>query len=123
MMPDSGWLTSCAIDAVKAPRLKLRSELAECVLREPAVRHVLDRTDVLELAILVSGAMGDQVQMLDRTVRHLQPVLVVQVAARSPRAVDHIVQQRHVFRMNARGHQLERHGYAWLELESAVRLI
>ena len=44
MMPDSGWLTSCAIDAVNAPRLvdpgdvcELRASLLERLFREPAL--------------------------------------------------------------------------------------
>ena len=81
MMPDSGWLTSCAIDAVKAPRLvtlatcrELRSGLPERLFREPALRHVLNRADVLQFAILVSRAVSDHMQVLDRLVGHQQPV-------------------------------------------------
>ena len=56
MMPDSGWLTSCAIDAVNAPRLVT---LATCASsdrallsassRAPALRHVLNRANVLQV--------------------------------------------------------------------------
>jgi len=64
MMPDSGWLTSCAIDAVNAPRLvtlghvcELRSDLAECLFRAGR-RSVtsLNRADVLQSTLLVSGS-------------------------------------------------------------------
>ena len=55
MIPDSGWLTSCAIEAVKAPRVEtlatcaqIRSGLAESLFRESPLCHVLDRADVLD---------------------------------------------------------------------------
>ena len=119
MMPDSGWLTSCAIDAVSAPRLVT---LATCASSDRALpsassesrrcRHVLNRADVLQLTILVPGRMSDHVQVLDRVVGHLQPVLVFKVAAVASRPVDHVIQQLDVFRMDSSTDQLERHGHS-----------
>ena len=58
-MPESGWLTSCAIDAVRAPRLVTRAtcassdaSLVERLFRESALGHVLTRPDVLRSASL-----------------------------------------------------------------------
>ena len=72
IMPDSGWFTSCAIDAVNTPRLVTlvtwaRSDRAwaECLFGEPALGYVLNRTDNLGPAIAVPGPMGDRAHVLE----------------------------------------------------------
>ncbi len=101
---------------------ELRSDLAESLFRESALRHVLNRADVLQSTILVSGRVSDHVQVLDRAVGHLQPVLVFNVAAAAPRPVEHLIQQRHVFRVDSSTHQLESHGHTLVKLENAIKL-
>ena len=86
MMPESGWLTSCAIDAVSTPRLVALATFAssdlrlrESLFRHPARRDILNRRDVLQLTILVPGRMSDCMQVLDRVVGHQQAVLPLEV--------------------------------------------
>ena len=88
MMPDSGWLSSCAIDAVKCSEAhhpghmcKFAIGLVTCLFRQPARRDILNRRDVLQLTILVPGRMSDCMQVLDRVVRHQQTVLPFKVVA------------------------------------------
>ena len=89
MMPESGWLTSCAIDAVNAPKARdpgnvceFRSCLAECLFRESALRYVLNRADVFQSPVLIAGPMSESVEILDRIVGHQQPVVVFEVLPR-----------------------------------------
>ena len=96
-MPDSGWLTSWAIDAVNAPKLansgyarQFRASLAECLLAKPALGHILNRTDVFKAAIPVAGGVSDQVQVFDRTIGHLQAMVVFKVAAVAARPFNHV---------------------------------
>jgi hypothetical protein len=58
-----------------------------------ALRHVLNRADVLQSTIPVSGPVTDHVQVLNRVVGHLQPVLVFKVAC-GPQKFDSEVAQQ-----------------------------
>ena len=59
--------------------------LASASSESSPLRHVLNRADIFQLPIIVSDPVRDQVQVLDRTVRHQQPVLVLKVADRASR--------------------------------------
>src|SRR5262249_30857612 len=56
---------------------KLRFAGPQRLFRPLALCHILGRADVLQSAVLVSGLVSDYVQVLDRVVRHLEPVLVI----------------------------------------------
>ena len=99
---------------------ELRSCLAECLFRESPLRHVLDGAQVFELAILIVRRTSNHVQVLDGMVGHDQPVLVLEVAGNVPRAVDHVIQQRHVLRVDSRCNQPECHLRALVKLKNAV---
>ena len=96
---------------------ELRPDLAEGLVRESALRHVLHGADVLQLTIPVPRRVGDDMQVLDRAVGHLQPVLVLKVAAGASRPVDHVMHHREVFRMDASTDQVERHGHTVVKCE------
>ena len=115
-MPDSGWLTSWAIDAVNVPRLATlatrassdRASPSACS-RKPALGHILNRADVFKAAIPVAGRVSDQVQVFDRTIGHLQPMVVFKVAAVAARSFNHVEHQWHVIGVDTIADQLERH--------------
>ena len=129
-MPDSGWLTSWAIDAVNAPKLatlgyarEFRSSFAERLFREPGQGHILNCADVFKAPILVSGPVSDQVQVFDRTIGHLQPMIVFKVAAVASRSFNHVKHQWHVIGVDTIADQLERHADRRIKLENAIDLL
>jgi hypothetical protein len=65
----------------------------------------------------------DQVQILDRVVGHVQPVFVFKVAAGTSRPVDHVIQQRDIFRMYSTTDQLKRHRHMRVKLKNAIELL
>src|ERR1700686_1886677 len=99
------------------------SGLAECILGESALGDVLNRTYNLGPAIAVSGAAGDRAQVLDRTVWHPQPDLVIEGPVATSRCLDLVRQQRDIFRMDATPNPLERHGSITIKLEGAIKLL
>ena len=58
--------------------------------------HVLNCADVLTLTAITS-AVGDDVYVLDRAVRHLQPDLELHIAAVSARSLDAFLERRQIF--------------------------
>ncbi len=102
---------------------ELRPGLAECLFRESALRHILNRADILQTAIPVSAPVSDQLQVLDGVVGHQQPLLAFEVGDAASRAFDHVIQQRDVFRMDSTTDQLERHAHADVKLEDAIELL
>src|ERR1700692_5065350 len=99
------------------------SGLCECLLREPVLGYILNRTDKLGPAIAVSGPMGDRAQVLDCTVWHPQPDLVTEDAvAVGPRLLDLFRHQREVFRVDSTAYPFEGHGGIAVKLVDAVEL-
>src|ERR1700730_7260118 len=99
------------------------SGLGECLLREPALGYVLNRTDNLGPPIAVSGPMGDRAYVLDRTVWHPQPDLVIEgTVAAGPRPLDLFRQQREVFRVDSSADPLEGHGGIAVKLVDVIEL-
>jgi hypothetical protein len=102
---------------------ELRPRPAERLFREPSIRHVLDRADVLQPAIPVTGPVGDHLQVLHRAIGHLQPVLVPDLATTATRTVHHLVEGGDVVRVDPRPDQLERHRRPLVELEDPIELL
>jgi len=130
MIPDSGWLTSCAIDAVNAPRLVTLATCASSDLTFPSVSSdrrccvtVLSRADVYQSTLSVSRSVTDQVQIFDRVVGHLQPVFVFKIATDASRPVDHVIQHRDIFRMDSTTDQFKRYRYIPVKLKNAIKLL
>jgi len=79
----SGWLTSCVIDAVKAPRLatccvrEFRASVGDSLFREAALRHILNCAEVLQSAIPIAGCVSDHVQVLTEWSGIWKPVIVL----------------------------------------------
>ena len=96
--------------------------LPERLLRQSSCCHVLNGADVLQPAILIPRPVSNHVQVLDRLVRHLQPELIFKVAAGASCPLDHVMQQRDVFRVDSSADQLERHGHTLVKLENAIEL-
>ena len=61
---------------------EFRSSLTECLFRKPTLSYVLNRADIFKSTILVSCRVADQVEVLHRTIRHQQPMIVLEVACR-----------------------------------------
>src|SRR5450432_3314545 len=97
------------------------SGLCECLLRDSAFGYVLNRTDNLGPPIAVLGPMGDRAYVLDRTVWHPQPDLVIEGAvAAGPRPLDLFRQQREVIRVDSRADPLKGHGGIAVQLVDAI---
>jgi len=60
---------------------QVRFASADGLLRNLAVRDIDDRADDFVVAGFVSHAMCEIVKMLDRTIRHQQPMLVIKVTS------------------------------------------
>src|SRR5580658_11078388 len=97
--------------------------LGECLLREPALGYILNRTDVLQPATLVLSPVSYQVQVLDRLVRHQKAMLVLKIAGGTLRPLDHVPKERDVFRMDSTTDSFKRYEPAWFELEDAIELV
>ena len=130
MMPESGWFTSCAIDAVNTPRLVTlvawaRSDRAWVSASSASRRsvYILNRTDVLQTAILVWSPVSYQVQVLDGLVRHQKAVLVLKIAGGALRPLDHMPKEGDVFRMDSTTDPFKRYEPTRFELEDAIELI
>ena len=129
MMPESGWFTSCAIDAVKHAEARDPGDFASSDRAFPSASSdsrravtILNRTDVLQSTVLVSGPVSDHVQVLDRLVGHQQPVLTFKVVPAPRAALDYVIEQRDVFRVDPGSDQFGRHGHPGLKPENAVEL-
>src|SRR5450432_1060593 len=99
------------------------SGLGESLLREPTLGDILNRTYNPAPPIAVPGPVGDRAQVLDRTVRHPQPDLVIEDAVATSRCLDLVRQQRDIFRMDATPNPLERYGGITIKLEGAIKLL
>ncbi len=104
---------------------KFRSGPVESFFRHSARRYILNRCDVLQLAILVSDRMPDCMQISDRAVRHHQTVPPLKILAVGWCLVEHIrfLDQTDVFRMDSSSGQFERHGHADLKFVDAIELL
>ncbi|HEY4740809.1 MAG TPA: hypothetical protein VIH76_09470 [Candidatus Acidoferrales bacterium] len=67
--------------------------------------------------------MTDQAHILDRVIRHLQPVFVFKVAAGTSRPGDHLIQQRDIFWMDSGTDQLKRYGHIPVKLKNAMEFL
>ena len=130
MMPESGWLTSCAMDAVNAPSVatlatcaRSRARPLECLLGKSPRRHVLYRSDVLHPPVLIPAAVRDCAQVLHRVIRQAQPNLVVDVAARPSGELHFLYHEQGVLRVDSIRNLLEAHATVRVKLEDAIRLL
>src|SRR4029453_6437059 len=87
---------------------KIRFASADSFLRNLAVRDIYYRADDFVVAGFVSHAMCEIVKMLDRTIRHQQPMLVVKVVCASRRSLERVFDNAHVVRMRALQYQIWR---------------
>ena len=101
----------------------LRSDLAKRLLREPAFGHILNRADVLKMAVLVLGPVSDNVQVLDRVVGHLEPELELHVAAGVTRSLNLFLERRSIFRMDSGTDQLQGHVRVTVKPENPIKLL
>ena len=102
---------------------KLRSEFAERLFRESALRHVLNRADVLQLTILVSARVNNSVQVFDRVVVHLCPVVHLKVSAIASRPVDMLGNMSDVIRVEPRTESLHRDGHSRVKPGNVINLL
>jgi hypothetical protein len=79
---------------------ELRSDLIERLFCESALRHVLSRADGLEPTILVADHLTERAQVLDPTVRHPQPEIVLVRSVVGSNLFPLLNQHRNVFRVN-----------------------
>jgi hypothetical protein len=98
---------------------KLGSCFAERFFRHVALSYILHCTYVLRTSVIAASMMSDQVQVLNRTVRHNDPVLIFKIVP-SVRSLDHVVKRRNVVGMNSAGDHIQRHCRTRLELENAI---
>ena len=57
-----------------------------------AMRHILDRPDILHSALLIGSSVRDDTQVLDRVVGQAQPVLELKVFYPASGSFDHFVE-------------------------------
>src|SRR5579863_245516 len=75
---------------------KFRPGLVECLLREPARSHVLNRTDVLPVTIIGLSTVANKVQVLHPVIGKQKTMFVLEVTTRlSP--FDYVMQDVPVF--------------------------
>ena len=67
-----------------------------------------DRADDFVVAGSVPHAMCEIVKMLDRTIRHQQPMLVIEVTSALRRALERVFDEAHIVRMRSLQYQLGR---------------
>ena len=71
---------------------------------------------------LVNQGVGDDMQMPDRSVRHLQPMLEIECFLVRCGAVDRLLHQGKVVRVHAIEHHFDRDARRWLVSEDAESL-
>ena len=93
MMPERGWRTSCAIDAVSAPRVVIRATWASSDRTVPSASS--DRTDVFRPTGFVQYPAAHDVDVFHGTGWHHEPTFEVEVSS-----VGHLrtclVHERHI---------------------------
>src|SRR5690606_29807089 len=102
---------------------ELGSRPAECLLRLPTRRDVLKGAEVLELALRVAGAAGNELQVFDRAIGHHDPVLAFERLAVRAHPGDEVPQRRYAFRADALVDRRDRHGNLRVELEDSIYLL
>ena len=103
--------------------MRVPSEPDSRFFRKSPLSHILNCPDIFELAVFVTGALSDQVQVLDREVDHLQPIFVIEIADAASCLFDHVTQQKSIFRMYSGGDQLESYRRARFKAEGAIELL
>src|SRR5436853_7876061 len=88
------------------------AQLAERLFRDSAFRHVLNRRDVLQLTIIITGRMGDCMQILYRMVRHHKAILPFKVVAALACLFDPHLVKGHSLRSDAGTDSIEWSGTA-----------
>src|SRR5580693_7647381 len=101
---------------------KVRAGFGESLLRESPGRYVLNRADVFQLLLFGSVRVSHKMQMFERTIWHLKPEFVVQVAPGASPQCDHFSQHWHVFRMKTRTDQIKGQRCRRVELENVTGL-
>src|SRR2546427_5464666 len=76
--------------------------------RNLTFRDVDDRSHNLVVACFVSHAMCEIVKMLDRTVWHQQPMLVIKIISAVRRSLERVCDKAHIVRMGALQNQIGR---------------
>ena len=109
IMPESGWLTSWAMDAVNTPRLVTRATCASSALalfnassESRRLGHILNRSDVIQMTVVVAGSVSDHMHLFDRTVRQQQPAHEIKVVASVTGSLHLGMESRGIFRMDSR---------------------
>ena len=75
-----------------------------------------------QLTAIVS-AVGDDVYVLDRAVRHLQPDLELHIAAVSARSLNLFRERWQIFRVDSSPDHLKGHSHIPVNLEDAIQLL
>jgi len=101
---------------------ELRSELAESLSGEPALRHVLNRSYIFQVTVLVSRRVGPRAHVLDRAVCHAQANFEILVVSGISCLVHLFRQNELVIRVNSAANPLRRHGRVKLKIEDATCL-
>jgi len=81
-----------------------------------------ERPDVLPVAVLVSGAVSNDVQVFDRLVGHLQTVLMLKVGTGASCPLDHVRAATVCLPDGLEADLLERHGIPW-SIRKSIELV
>jgi hypothetical protein len=84
--------------------------------------HVLNRADVLQLTAFVP-AVSDDVYILDRAIRHLQPELKLHLTAVTARSLNLLRECSQIFRVDSSTDHLKGHSHIRVNLEDAIQLL